>query len=114
MRELLLLTAIVGGLAATLRWPYVGILLWTWFTCMQPHREAFAASQIPLNLIIAIVTVLGLIFSRDRKLPPFEAIVVVTLISLVWFTINTYLAEVPAVSWHSWDETWKRIVLGLL
>jgi putative inorganic carbon (hco3(-)) transporter len=113
MRDLVFLAAIAGGLAMTLRWPYAGILLWTWFTCMQPHREAFDVPQLPLNLIIVAVTVLSWIFSRDRKLPPFEAIVFVTLIFLVWFTINTFLAEVPEASWHIWDETWKRIALGL-
>ncbi len=113
MRDLVLLIAIAGGLATTLRWPYAGILLWTWFTCMQPHKEAFDVGQLPLNLIIVAVTVLSWILSRDRKHPPVEAIVLIALIFFVWFTINTFLAEVPAASWRIWDETWKRIALGL-
>ncbi len=55
MRDIVLVLAILGGLGLTFRWPFVGILLWTWFTCMQPHEETFGFAQTaPLNLIIAM------------------------------------------------------------
>ena len=114
MRDIALVLAILGGLGLTFRWPFVGILLWTWFTCMQPHQETYGFAQTaPLNLIIATVTIFMWFVSKGRKLPRGDATFYLILTFLVWMTINTVVAVRPEVSWPIWDRTWKTFALGL-
>jgi len=114
MRELLLYAAVLMGLIATLRYPFSGILMWTWFTCMQPHQEAFGSAHGErINLVIAIVTILAWLFSKERKIPRIDATLVLIFAFLVWVTINGFFAVSPEWSWPIWDRTWKTIALGL-
>ncbi len=114
MRDLFLVAVIGIALVATLGYPFAGILLWTWFTCMDPHQEAFGfAPTAPLNLIIACVTIAAWLFSRERKLPPLDATLILLLLFLVWMTINGFAAVDPDWSWPLWSRTWKTIALGI-
>jgi putative inorganic carbon (hco3(-)) transporter len=115
MRALFLVAVISAGLLATLNYPFAGVLLWTWFTCMDPHQEAYGfAHSIPFNLIIACVTSAMWLFSRERKWPPIDVTFVLILAFLAWITLNGFFAPDPAWSWPLWDRAWKTIVLGLI
>ena len=95
--------------------PYVGVLMWSWFTLQQPHQEAYGLVQTaPLNFIIAIVTLLAWLLSNERKIPPAKFIIWMFVIFVAWMTINSFFAFDPAVSWPFWDRTWKTILLGLV
>ena len=61
MRDALLLLVILMALGVTLRHPFVGIITWAWFTVMTPHQLAYGTYGIPLNLLIAAVTIGALI-----------------------------------------------------
>jgi putative inorganic carbon (HCO3(-)) transporter len=115
VRALVLLVGILGGLGMTLAYPYVGVLLWSWFTLQQPHQEAYGfVRTAPLNWIIAIVTLGTWILSRERKTPSTGFLFWMLAIFLVWMTFNSFFAFDPAWSWPYWDLTWKTFLLGLL
>src|SRR6185295_9434813 len=115
MRELFLVVVVLAGLVATLRYPFAGVLLWTWFTCMQPHQAAYGFVQsAPINFIIAVVTLLSWLVSRERKLPPADVTLFLLLAFLVWITFNGFYAVDPGWSWPLWNRTWKTIALGLV
>jgi probable O-glycosylation ligase (exosortase A-associated) len=91
------------------------VLLWSWFSLQQPHQEAYGfVRSLPLNLIIAVVTLGAWIFSRERKTPPAGFIFWMLIVFLVWMTFNSFFAYDPAWSWPYWDRTWKSFVLGLM
>lgn len=114
MRDLFLALAVLVGLVATLRRPFAGILLWTWFACMVPHMEAFGFVRTqPINLIIVLVTLLAWLFSKERKIPPLDAAFFLLLSFLAWITLNEILAVKPDWSWPIYNNTWKTITLGL-
>jgi putative inorganic carbon (HCO3(-)) transporter len=115
MRALFLVAVIGAGLLATATYPFAGVLLWTWFTCMDPHQEAYGFAQsAPFNFIIACVTIAAWLFSKERKWPPIDATFVLICAFLAWITLNGYFAADPAWSWPLWDRTWKTAVLGLI
>ena len=115
MRELFLVAVVLAGLVATLRYPFAGVLLWTWFTCMQPHQAAYGFVQsAPINFIIAVVTLLSWLISRERKMPPADVTLFLLLAFLVWITFNGFYAVEPSWSWPLWNRTWKTIALGLV
>ena len=115
MRGLLLLVGIVGGLGLTLPFPYVGVLLWTWFALQQPHQDAYGLVQaLPSNLIIAVITLAAWLLSRERKQPSVGFIFWMVVILLLWMTFNSFYAFDQSWSWPYWDRTWKTFVLGLV
>ena len=115
MRDYALVLAIAAALAVTLLYPFVGVLIWTWFTVQNPHEEAFGFSQqMPLNLIIALVTIAAWLLSRERKLPPSHLLVWAMLIFVAWTTFNSFFAYSPDWSWPYWSRTWRVFALGLL
>jgi putative inorganic carbon (HCO3(-)) transporter len=115
IRDLLLVATIFVGLILTLRLPFVGILLWIWFSIMNPHQEAFGFSHaIPLNFILALTTMGAWFFSSEHRTPPQRFLFLAILGFLVWTTFNSFFAVVPDWSWQFWDRTWKIFALGLL
>jgi probable O-glycosylation ligase (exosortase A-associated) len=71
------------------------------------------ARTLPLNMIVAIATVVALLLSRDRKLPPSDSLLWLCGLFLVWCTINGFAAVDPGWSWPYWSRTWKVFALGL-
>ena len=73
MRDLLLIAFIAGGLLVAFRYPFAGLLLWAWFTLATPHQAAYLAGQLPLNMVIAAVTLIAFFwhgeFARVRLTP---------------------------------------------
>jgi putative inorganic carbon (hco3(-)) transporter len=115
MRDIFLVVAVIIGLGYTLRYPFVGILLWVWFTLMVPHEEAFGFSQtLPLNFAIAVVTVLSWLFSNEPKRFPTHGVTVLLLIFLAWTTFNSFFAFAPNFSWPYWDRIWRVFALGFM
>ena len=113
MRALVLIGGILGALGMTLAYPYVGALLWSWFTLQQPHHEAYGFVQTAhLNLIIAVVTLGAWLLSGERKTPPAGFIFWMFVIFFVWMTFNSFFAFDPAFSWPYWDRVWKTLLLG--
>lgn len=113
MREIVLLIAIVAGLVMTVRRPFVGVLLWEWFTLQNPHRETFGFVG-SANVVIAVVTLLAWAMSKERKIPPNGFILWSIVIFIAWTTLDTFFAYDTNWSWGYWDRTWKTFALGIL
>lgn len=115
MRDIFLLISILIGLGYTIRYPFVGVLLWEWFSLMQPHQEAWGFSRsLPLNLIVVLVTVGSWLASDEPKKIPRHPIIVLLFVLLAWMTFNSFFAFNPTWSWPFWDRTWKIFFLGLM
>ena len=115
MRSYALLLAILAALGMTVRFPFVGVLLWTWLSLQSPHMDAWGlVNSVPTNLIVAVVTILSLAFSKENKLPPSGVITGTLIAFMVWMTFNSFFAYDPSWSWPIWDRTWKIFLLGLL
>lgn len=105
----------MAALGLTLPHPFVGVLLWAWFTLQTPHQEAFGFIQsAPLNFIIACVTAAALLLSRERKFPPLGATSILLVVFLIWTTFNSFFAFDPSFSWPLWSRVWKAIAFGLI
>jgi probable O-glycosylation ligase (exosortase A-associated) len=117
MRAVFFTIFIFAALVQTLFYPFAGVLLWTWFSLLQPQDEAFAfgyTRTIPFNAIIALVTIATWLAGRERKLPPPQFLVLAVGVFLAWTTFNSFHAFDPHQSWPIWNGTWKIMALGLL
>jgi probable O-glycosylation ligase (exosortase A-associated) len=115
MRDLVFVFAVLAGIGAGLVSPFAAILVWTWLSVMSPQVETFGfARTLPLNLVVAIVAIGGLVLSRERKLPINDGLIWLACAFLAWCTLNGFVAVNPDWSWPYWDRTWKIFALGLL
>jgi putative inorganic carbon (HCO3(-)) transporter len=115
MRDIFLFVVVLIGLGFTLRHPFVGVLIWEWFSLMAPHQEAFGfVRSLPLNLMVAGTTVLAWLTSDEPKKIPRNSITVLFSIFLIWMTFNSFFAYDPAWSWMFWDRTWRIFALGFV
>ena len=115
MRDIFLVCALAVGLGFTVRNPFVGVLIWEWFALMAPHEEAYGfAKTIPLNLIIAVLTMGSFLASKETKRLPSHPLFILLAIFLAWTTFNSFFAFDPSWSWTYWDRTWRIFVLGFM
>ena len=111
MRDIILVLATLFYLPASLMAPAAGLLCWEWFSIMNPHRQVygFATGQ-SFNLVIAVATLLGWLFSAERKRFTPDALPWVLLVWFFWMTVTTIAAPVPEVAWSYWNLVIRILV----
>lgn len=108
MRDLLMLGIVLGALPFVLRHTWVGILLWTWISIMNPHKLAFGfAHNAPFAAVAAGATILSLLMTRDKVNMPWDPPVKVLFAFLVWMCVTTAFALYPSVSWDMLSKVLK-------
>lgn len=107
-RDLFVFAAVFGTLPFVLRKPYIGIYLWSWLGYMNPHRLAWGlAYDFPFAFIVAIVTMLGMAFSREPKQLPWTRENIVLLILIGWMLVTTIFSLYPQLAWLQMEKVAK-------
>lgn len=115
MRSFALLTLFMIYLPPVLVQPFCGILLWTWFSIMNPHRLAWGVgASVPYAMLIAVTTFVAWLASRESKIPPASAITVGLIGMLITISISTFFALSPAAAFDKWDVVFKALAMCLL
>jgi putative inorganic carbon (HCO3(-)) transporter len=108
MRDIALTVFLLGSLPFVLKRPAYGVFLWVWISVMNPHRLTWGfAFDFNFALLIAIATLLGLIFSREPKHLPVTPVTAVLFAWVVWMNVTTLLALDMAGSLYMWDRVMK-------
>lgn len=96
MRDLIVTLIVFSVLPFIFKLPYVGLLLWSWISYMNPHRLGWGfAYNFPFAYIIAIVTILAVLLSKEKNRIPMTGLVALWLIYLAWMGITTIFAIDP-------------------
>ncbi|MEO1150436.1 MAG: putative O-glycosylation ligase, exosortase A system-associated [Pseudomonadota bacterium] len=114
MKDLFLLAFVFGCLVVSLRYPFAGVITWTWFTIMTPHQMAYGTFGIPLNLLIAGVTLFAVVYSREAQRFRADPITLLLLVFLLWQTVAQHLSLLPAVSGEYYSRLSKTLIFTLL
>lgn len=70
MRDLVFLAMFMFMLANAVRCLHAGTMLWTWIALCAPQQYLYGiGTQIPLNKIVVLITVIGILFDRTAKKP---------------------------------------------
>jgi probable O-glycosylation ligase (exosortase A-associated) len=110
LRDILIFSIVLASLPMIVFWrPHVGVLMWVWVSMMNPHRLAYGfAYQFPFAMIIAIATLVALVFTKDRKAFPLTSITGLMLAFLAWMSITSLFAMQPAdVVYATWIQVFK-------
>lgn len=118
MRDIIVTLIIGGALPFALWQPWIGILLWNWIGIMNPHRLAWGfAVTLPFAQIVAAFTVLGILFSREPKRFPVNAVTMTLLTWIGWLILTHFFALSAEDSYQGLIKFLKIqfvILLGLI
>jgi probable O-glycosylation ligase (exosortase A-associated) len=114
MRDAILLSFTALCLAVALRHPFAGLLTWAWFTLMTPHQAAFGVYGVPLNVIIAGVTIAAYIVSGEISKFRFDPITCLIISFAGWLTLSQVYSLDPANSGVYYDRFIKTLLFILL
>ena len=115
MRDILVISIVIAGCLASLRRPWIGIMLWTWLSIMNPHRYTYGmAFTAPLAAMAAASVLLGLLMTKDRE-SPFKANPVTWyVLFMVWMTLSWLAGFDPSGDFEQWKKVMKIDVFILL
>jgi len=112
LRDVVLTAFIFSVLPFILFRPYLGVLMWTWIGFMNPHRLTWGfAYEMPFAMITALVTLVGLLMSREPKKIPWTRESVVMLLFIVWVFATTVHALYPDFAWAKMNQFWKILLM---
>jgi probable O-glycosylation ligase (exosortase A-associated) len=99
MRDILVTAVFLGVLPWVFRHAWVGVLLWTWISVMNPHKLGWGfAVNAPFGMIAAGATLLALFITKDPVRLPRSTTVNVLIAFVLWMCLTTIFAAFPAES----------------
>jgi putative inorganic carbon (HCO3(-)) transporter len=108
MRDIVLAAFLFGSVPFILWRPSIGVFLWVWVSIMAPHRMTFGfAHNFAFAQIIAIATLVGILFSREPKRLPVTAVTVVLFLLSLWISVSTYFALDTEAALPMWERVMK-------
>src|ERR1035437_8846488 len=104
MRDIVITAVILGLLPFILRNSRLGAYVWAWISMMIPHRAAWGfARTLPFAQMVAIATLIGFLFSRERKSFPINSITLTQILFVLWMTVTSFFAmNGPELVWGQW------------
>jgi probable O-glycosylation ligase (exosortase A-associated) len=82
---------------------------------MNPHRLAWGvAHDFEFAAIIAVVTMICALFSKDLKRPPINSVTVVLALFIAWTGVSTVFALHPDESYVIWKSLMKTQIFAFL
>ncbi len=108
MRDILITALVFGSIPYIFKRPWIGIIVWSWLSYMNPHRLAFGfAFDMPFAQIVAIATFASLLFSKEKRSFPKHWLLPVWIIFIVWMGISTFFAYFPDDAWIQYKKIIK-------
>jgi len=111
MRDLILAVFLFGSVPFILRRPAVGVFLWIWLGVMNPHSYTWGLSDYPFAQLIAVATLMGMLFSREPKHLPVTSVTAVLFMLLLWMNVTTLYAFDIDQSLRMWERVMKILLM---
>lgn len=119
MRDFIVISIVVPAALYAFRYPWVGVILWTWLSIMNPHRYTYGfAYNAPVAALAAFATFSGLLMTKDEKASPFKgAPVVVFALFMCWITLSWLMGLDIKGDYVQWTKVMKidiMVLVGLM
>ncbi|TPG61077.1 putative O-glycosylation ligase, exosortase A system-associated [Roseomonas nepalensis] len=115
MRDAVFLATMLLLLPLAVARPFVGILLWSWISFMNPHRLVYGpAGPMPWAMMVFAATLLGCLLAGEPKRLALNAVTGLIFTLMLLFTFTTIMAlGDPTAVWAKWQFV-EKVLLGLL
>jgi len=108
MRDVIVVSIVAVLAVMALRRPWIGVMLWTWLSLMNPHRFTWGfAYDAPLAAIAAIATLVGLLMTHERQSPFQGAPVGIFAAFVVWITLSWLFGLDTDGDYLQWSKVMK-------
>jgi putative inorganic carbon (HCO3(-)) transporter len=115
MRDIAISLIIFGSLPFILLRPWIGVLMFAWLSLMTPYRFAFGfAYSFPFAAIVAAVTLLGLVVTKDEVRFEPNAVIWLLILLPAWTCVTYLFALEPAAATPRWIEVLKVFLFVLV
>ena len=115
MRDIAL-TILIFGLLPLILWrPYIGLLVWSWLSYMNPHRSTWGfAYDMPFAQIVAITLLVSMLFSSEKYRMPWSGTLVLWITFVAWMLLSTLNAIYPDAAMIHFSKVIKIQFISLL
>lgn len=80
--------------------PYVGVLVWSWLSYMNPHRLSYGfAYDAPFAYITAIILLMVVFFTKEKQKIPINTVTIIWLVFIGFMGVTTFFAYFPSDAW---------------
>jgi probable O-glycosylation ligase (exosortase A-associated) len=108
LRDLAMFVIVFGAIPYILRHPYIGVIVWSWLSYMNPHRLTWGvAYNFPFAQVVAIAMLVALVFDKEPKRLPKHGLVVIWVLFIIWMLITTMMAFRPESAWLQFVKVFK-------
>jgi len=115
LRDLLLILFVFGSLPFIVRKPFFGILMFAWLGYMNPNRFVWGfAATMPFAQVVALATIFGLLITKERERIPFNALMIVWCVWILWLNITTVFAINMDLALPEWERAIKIQLVSLM
>lgn len=115
MRDILVFGLIFGLVPFILKRPVIGVMAFAWVSLMNPHRLTYgAAYNFPFAAMIAGITLIGLLFTKEPRRFPLTPVTLVLMFFIAWMTTTTLFALQPPLAWMEWNRVMKTLLMVLI
>jgi len=115
MRDIVVTLMILGTLPLILKRPYIGILVWSWISYMNPHRLAWGfAFSLPFAQIVAITFIISLVLNGQKIKFPANTTVYAFVTLLVWMLLTSLTGFYPELALEYYVQVLKIQFFTLL
>ena len=112
MRDIALTLFVFGLIPYILMRPYVGLLVWSWFGYMNPHRLCYGfAYSFPWVQVVAILTFVSIFLNKEMRRIPKSPVSILMILFFVWTTFTTFFAAETDSAWQHWNEFSKTLIM---
>jgi len=115
MRDLVFTAVLLGLLPLVVARPFVGVILWSWISFMNPHQTMWGfATTMPWAQLVFLATLLGCVVAGEPRRFSFNFVAALMALFLACVTVTSYTAlGDPVRVWDKWEAVTK-VVVGLL
>lgn len=108
MRDLIIALIIGLGSLSALNHPWIGILVWTWVSIMNPHRLSYAMANQPVAMAVALSIFIGFLITKDKRQFVITPETIAFLMFVFWILGITYPMSIDMNgSSGLWSKVWR-------
>ena len=116
MRDLIIALIVFGIIPFILSNPFNGLLAWVWLGVMNPHKLTWGwAYDMPFAQIVAICTLVSILFNRKKLYPfPKDRAAITLILFFLWLGVSPFFSFFPELEFERWLHPAKVIFMALL
>lgn len=116
MRDLALLAIVIGSVPFIFKRPFYGLLLWVWFSVLNPHRLTYGfAYSFPFAMIVAIVVLTSMMVNAKKLYPfPINGTTTFMLLFILWINVSPIFSFYEDRDYAMWLRVLKIVVMVLI